>query len=69
MPAGEGDKHFVPARGAADTGKAEVEVAAREEPADDLTDDRAPRAVALLITLVVGPFEFAIVALHELVER
>jgi hypothetical protein len=58
LPAGEGDKHFVPALGAADTGEAEVEVAAGEEFADDLTDDRAPWAVTLLGTLVVGPFEF-----------
>ena len=69
LPAGEGDEHFVPAVGAADTSKPEVEVAAGEKFAENLANDRAPRAVVLLVTLAVGPLKFRIVRFDELVER
>ena len=69
LPAGEGDEHFVPAVGAADTSKPEVEVAAGEKFAENLANDRAPRAVALLVTFVVSPFKFRIIPLDELIEQ
>jgi hypothetical protein len=55
--AGEGDEHLVAAVGTADAGEAKVQVAAAEEPAGHLADDRTPRAVVFCITLVVGALE------------
>jgi len=42
LAAGEGDEHLVPAVRAADAGEAEVQVAAAEELAGDVADDRPP---------------------------
>ena len=54
--------------GAANASKAEVEVAAGEEFADDLADDWAPPSVTLLVSLAVRPLKFGIKPLHKLVQ-
>ena len=56
LRAGEGDEHFVAAVRAANAGKAEVQVAAAEEPADDLSDDASPLAVAFGVVFAERPF-------------
>jgi hypothetical protein len=48
LPATEGDEHFIVAIFATNTGKAEVEIAVGEKPADYLANDRSPMAVAIL---------------------
>jgi hypothetical protein len=50
--AGEGDEHLMVAVGAADAGKALVEVTTGEELLDGLGDDGPPEAEALLVAFV-----------------
>ena len=69
LATGEGDEHLVAAVAAADAGKTKVEIPTAEELACHLADDRPPRAVALLATIVVGAFKLRKVTLDELVER
>ena len=65
----EGHEHLVRTTGAADAGESEVEVAAAEKLAGHIIDDRAPWAVALLVTLAIGALELGIVTLAKPVER
>jgi hypothetical protein len=59
----------VVAVGAADAGKAEVQVAAAEEFAYDVADDRAPRAVLLRVTFVIVALKLGEGRLDGPVER
>jgi hypothetical protein len=64
LTAGEGDEHLVSTIGATDAGEAEVQVAAAEESAGHVADDRSPRTVMFGIALIIGPLELGQVSLN-----
>ena len=51
------NEHLVPGVSARDAGEAEVQIAAAEELAGHLAEDRALRAVALRVTPIIGTLE------------
>ena len=69
LAAGEGNEHLVAAVRTSDTRETEVQVAAAEEFAGHLANDRPPCTVELGITLVVGALELRVITLDDLVER
>jgi len=59
-PAGERHEKFLTALRAAHPGKAVLEVAAFQELVHDRLDDRPPKAIACLVTLLVSGFELRV---------
>ena len=68
LPTGKGDEHFIVTIFATNSGKAKVEIAAGEKFADHFTNDRSPKAVAILKRLFVSSLELGEMTLDEFVE-
>jgi hypothetical protein len=69
LTTGEGDEHFVTAVGAADAGKAQMGIAAAEQSAGNLADDRPPRSVTPRVTAGIDPLELGQIALDGTIQR